>query len=166
MTALASSTANRQLQSANPSDLAAAVLTALDAQVECYRTLSKLADQQHEHVQVGRVEELLVVLQKRQDVLDEVASLEETVGPAKRQWGAFIAGLDTVNRKRAESQLAETRRLLEAITVADRNDALVLQQRKLNIGRQLTQANGAKQVNRNIAAAAYGARPARMDVTR
>ncbi|HEV7300448.1 MAG TPA: hypothetical protein VGN72_13860 [Tepidisphaeraceae bacterium] len=166
MSAFASSIRNPQADIRTSPDSPAAVLAALDGQVECYRKLSKLAEQQHEHVQMSRVEELLTVLQRRQDVLDEVATLEKTVGPAKRQWSAFIAGLDAVNRKRAESQLAETRKLLEAITLADRNDALVLQQRKLNIGRQLTQASGAKQVNRNIAAAAYGARPARMDVTR
>jgi hypothetical protein len=165
MTAFASSLiGNRQSQVGNSSDSPAAILSALDAQVECYRKLSKLADQQHEHVQLSRIEELLDVLQKRQDVLDQVTALEKTVGPAKRQWSAFVAGLDATDRARAEAQLTETRKLLEAITVADRNDALVLQQRKLNIGRQLTQASGAKQVNRNIAAAAYGARPARMDM--
>ena len=155
-----SSIANRQSQIGNPSE----VLGALETQLTCYRNLSKLAEQQHEHVQASRIEELLDVLQKRQAVLDEVAALEETVGPAKRQWTAFVAGLAAPDRTRAESQLAETRKLLEAITAADRNDALVLQQRKLNIGRQLNQASGAKQVNRNIAAAAYGTRPTRMDM--
>ena len=142
------------------------ILAALDEQVACYRRLAKLADQQHEHVQLSRVEELLNVLSQRQEVLDQVAALERTVGPAKRQWTAFVTGLDAPSRARAEASLKETRRLLEEITSADRSDALVLQQRKLNIGRQLTAANSAKQVNKNIAAAAYGSRGPRMDVTR
>ena len=71
-----------------------------------------------------------------------------------------------VERRRAETSLAETRRLLEEITAADRNDALVLQQRKLNLGRQINQASAAKQVNRNYAAAAYGPRQSRMDISR
>ncbi len=142
------------------------VLDALEQQVECYRRLAKLADQQHEHVQLSRIEELLNVLGKRQEVLDQVTTLEKTVGPAKRQWLAFVAGLDVDSRKQAEANLSETRRLLEEITSADRSDALVLQQRKLNIGKQLTAASSAKQVNRNIAAAAYGSRGPRMDLTR
>lgn len=142
------------------------VLIALEEQVNCYRRLAKLADQQHEHVQLSRIEALLDVLGQRQDVLNQVAALENTVGPAKRQWTAFVAGLDPVSRTKAEANMAETRRLLEEITTADRSDALVLQQRKLNIGRQLTAATSAKQVNRNIAAAAYGSRGPRMDVTK
>lgn len=146
--------------------MANAVIDALEQQVECYRRLAKLADQQHEHVALSRIEELLNVLGQRQEVLDQVATLEKTVGPAKREWTAFITKLDALSRSKAEANLAETRRLLEEITTADRSDALVLQQRKLNIGRQLNQASSAKQVNRNIAAAAYGSRGPRMDVTR
>ena len=62
--------------------------------------------------------------------------------------------------------LADTRRLLEQITTADKDDVLVLQQRKLNLGRQINQASAAKQVNRNYAAAAYGPRQSRMDISR
>ena len=42
----------------------------------------------------------------------------------------------------------------------------VTQQRKLNLGRQINQATAAKQVNRNIAASAYGGarRMARVDL--
>ncbi len=141
------------------------ILDALQQQVACYRDLAKLAEQQHEHVQMSRVEELLAVLQKRQAVLDQIAALENTVGPVKRQWTSFLTTLDGPSRAQAENDLAETRRLLEEITTADRNDALVLQQRKLGIGKQLTQAGNAKQMNRNIATSAYGTRGPRMDVT-
>ena len=51
-----------------------------------------------------------------------------------------------------------------ASNTADRNDAMVLQQRKLTLGRQINQASAARTLNRNYAAAAYGTRPARMDV--
>ncbi|MDB5305421.1 MAG: hypothetical protein JWM97_2970, partial [Phycisphaerales bacterium] len=44
--------------------------------------------------------------------------------------------------------------------------ALVLQQRKLNLGRQINQASAARQVNRNYAASAYGRAPSQMDVQR
>ena len=98
--------------------------------------------------------------------LDEVGGLEKTIGPAKRRWGEYVGKLNAAARARAETLLAATRRLLEEITAADCNDALVLQQRKLSIGRQIGQAIAAKQVNRTYATAAYGAAIAKMDVKR
>ncbi len=141
-------------------------ILALEEQVTCYRRLAKLAELQHVHVQQGQTEELLEILQKRQEVLNDIGRLEGFVGPQKKQWSTYLGGLDGGDRLRAETSLAETRRLLEEITAADRNDALVLQQRKLNLGRQINQASAAKQVNRNYAAAAYGPRQSRMDISR
>ena len=42
------------------------ILDALNTQVACYQRLTKLAAQQHEHVQQGRTEQLLEVLGQRQ----------------------------------------------------------------------------------------------------
>ena len=139
-------------------------ILALEQQVGCYRMLAKLADLQHEYVQQNQTEALLEVLGKRQGVLDQVAVLESTIAAAKRRWPEFVGGLDSASRIRAEALLGETRQLLEQITAADRNDALVLQQRQLNLGRQITQTTAARQVNRNYAAAAYGAMRPNMDV--
>jgi hypothetical protein len=133
-------------------------------QVGCYQRLAKLAEAQHEYVQQSQIELLLEVLARRQEVLDQAAAYERTIGPAKGRWQAYLASLDASCRMRAESLLAETRRLLEEITAADRNDALVLQQRKLNLGRQINQAQVARTVNKNYAASAYGTRRPRMDV--
>ena len=140
------------------------IILALEEQVGCYKRLAKLAELQHEHVQQNQTESLLEVLGQRQDVLDQVARLEIIIAPAKRRWGDYLAALDTGNRARAEGMLAQTRRLLEQITTADRNDSMVLQQRKLNLGRQINQAANARQINRTYAAAAYGTRTAKMDV--
>jgi hypothetical protein len=60
--------------------------------------------------------------------------------------------------------LAETRQLLEQITAADRNDSIVLQQRKLSLGRQINKTSAARTLNRKYAAAAYGTRPSKMDI--
>jgi flagellar biosynthesis/type III secretory pathway chaperone len=140
------------------------IIDALHAQVTCYQRLAKLAALQHEHVQQGRTEQLLEVLGHRQEVLDQLGALERVVASAKRQWTQFVASLPQTDRADAERLLAETRRLLEDITAADCNDVLVLQQRKLNVGRQINQAASARQVNRNYAAAAYGKRAPVMDV--
>jgi hypothetical protein len=142
------------------------IIEALEQQVECYRRLARLSEAQHEHVQQSQMEQLLEVLQSRQQVLDELRRLEGIVGPARRAWSQFIIELSGEQRLHADAMLAETRTLLEQITAADRNDALVLQQRKLNLGRQINQATAARQVNRTYAASAYGPAGSRMDMQR
>jgi len=142
------------------------VVNALEQQVGCYRKLAKLAELQHVYVQQSQTEELLTLLQSRQTVLDQVADLEQVIAPAKKRWAIYLGEILPQDRTLAESLLAETRKLLEQITTADRNDALVLQQRKLNLGAQINQATAAKQLNRSYAAAAYGKPASRMDVQR
>ena len=142
------------------------VIDALEDQLGCYQRLAKLAELQHVHVQHNQTEELMTVLACRQGVLDEIARLERLVAPAKRDWTKYVTGIATDLRTRAESLLAQTRTLLEQITLADQLDALVLQQRKLSVGKQMDQASSAKHVNRAYATSAYGARPARMDLSR
>jgi len=139
------------------------ILAALEEQVGCYQTLAKLAEQQHDHVQAGRTEDLLDVLGRRQEVLDQIKRLESQLAAVKGQWEPYADGLTPDRRARAESLLAETRRLLEEITTADRNDSIVLQQRKQSLGRQINQASAARAVNRNYAAAAYAPRKPGMD---
>ena len=143
----------------------AQVISAMAEQVEWYRRLAKLAELQHVYVQNEQTEELLGVLAQRQGVLNEVARLEAVVGPARKQWGEYVAGLGD-QKTVAEALMAETRRLLEEITASDRNDALVLQQRKLNLGRQIHQASAARQVNNRYAAAAYTGSAGRVDLSR
>lgn len=140
------------------------IMSALREQVECYRRLAKLAEAQHEHVRQGRTEELLHVLGQRQEALDRIGDLERTIGPARRDWAA--AALSTAQRQSADAMLAETRQLLEVITSADRDDALLLQQRKLNLGKQINAASTARQVNRNYGISAYGAKRPALDVQR
>jgi hypothetical protein len=142
------------------------ILEALERQVSCYRRLAKLADQQHEHVRQSRTEELLAVLSQRQQVLDQVADLEQAILPAKRRWGDYLNGLAEQQRSSAQGLMAESRKLLEQITTADRNDALVLQQRKIEVGRTLRHNAAARNVSRSYTAAAIGRRPASFDIQR
>ena len=143
-----------------------AILHALEEQVDCYQRLAKLAQIQHEHIRQSRIEQLLDVLKSRQQVLEQMTACETIVGPVKRRWDQFLSGLDQAARGKAEALLAESRTLLEQITAADRDDALVLQQRKLNLGKEIRQASSARQVHRMYGIAAYGHKPPRMDVQR
>jgi hypothetical protein len=141
-----------------------ATILALEQQVACYKQLAKLAELQHEHVRQSQTEALLEVLGLRQAVLEDASRLEATIAPAKRRWTDYVASLCAADRAKAEGLLAQTRQLLEQITTADRNDAMVLQQRKLNLGRQIAQTTTARQINRSYATAAYGATVPKMDV--
>ncbi|CAN5648490.1 hypothetical protein BH09PLA1_BH09PLA1_22040 [soil metagenome] len=143
-----------------------AVIDALEEQVGCYQRLAKLAHIQHEHIQQSQTDALLEVLKSRQEVLEEIGWLERTVAPARQSWSGFVSTLAEPSRGRAESLLAEARALLKEITDCDRNDVLVLQQRTLNLGRQINQASAARRVNTKYAAAAYGPSKSRMDVQR
>ncbi len=140
------------------------IITALHEQVACYQRLAKLAELQHEHVQQSATEALLELLSRRQEVLNHVSRLEQIIVVAKKRWGDYVSGLRSDQRIQAEKLLAETKRLLEEITTADRNDALILQQRKLNLGKQINQHTTARQVNRNYATADYGTTVSRMDL--
>jgi hypothetical protein len=132
------------------------ILPALRRQLVCYQHLAKLANIQHEHVQNSRTDELLTVLSQRQDLLDEMAGLEKIITPAKKNWKEYADSLPGDLRAEAETLVGETRRLLEEIASADRDDTLVLQQRKMNLGRGINQAAAARKFNRAYAAAAYG----------
>jgi hypothetical protein len=126
----------------------------------------KLAEQQHEFVQQGQVEELLLLLTRRQAELDQLAAHERVIAPAKKQWSQFVGQLPAALRAQADALMAETRSLLERITSADKNDVLALQQQKLNVGQQLGKTTAGRTVNRAYAASAYGARPAGLNVQR
>ena len=142
------------------------VISALAEQVECYRRLLKLSQVQRDFVQQSQTEELLDVLMRRQGVMTQIGELELVIRSARKQWGVYLAQLGDDGRERAQRMMEETRILLEQITAADRDDALVLQQQKLNLGRQINQASSARQVNRNYAVAAYGGRQSSVDFQR
>src|SRR5687768_524022 len=110
------------------------VISALAEQVECYRRLLKLSQVQRDHVQQSQTEELLDVLMRRQGVMTQIGELEVVIRAARKQWGSYLMQLDESDRERAQRMMDETRLLLEQITAADRDDALVLQQQKLNLG--------------------------------
>jgi hypothetical protein len=141
------------------------IIAALTEQLGLYRRLMKLAELQHECVSSGSTEELLGVLSQRREVLEAVGAIEQGVAETRKDWGHYIDGLDQERRSRVEELMGETRQILEDITTADRNDAMVLQQRKLNLGRQINQASSARQVNRSYASAAYGKTQGRMDLS-
>lgn len=128
----------------------------LSAQLDCYRRLAKLSELQSGYVRQNQTDELLTVLQQRSGLLSEIARLEESVGPFRRDWQEASPGLEPALRERLQSMLSEAKTLLHQITTADQDDVLLLQQRKLNVGKQIQATHTARKVNTRYAAAAYG----------
>ena len=137
-------------------DVLPPIITALEQQLACYRRLAKLSELQRNYVRENQTDELLAVLQARSEVLSDIARLEQDVAPLKRAWAETSSALTPAVRESAAAMLAETRQLLQQITQADQDDVLLLQQRKLNVGKQIQQHQTAKRVNTRYAASAYG----------
>lgn len=133
------------------------ILDDCHAQVDWYGKLLKLAQLQHALVEQERTDDLLVVLDRRQKIVEQLTLIEGRLRPIKSEWHAIAPTIDVESRTSIESKFAAARDLLAQITRSDQDDALLLQQRKLAVGRQLQKTTVARQVNRGYAANAYGA---------
>ena len=131
------------------------IIVSLESQLACYRRLQKLSDLQRAYVRENQTDELIEVLQTRSELLTDIARLENDVAPLKRSWADTSLALSPSLRTAAAAMLAETRTLLQQITQADQDDVLLLQQRQLNVGKQIQQHRVAKQVNTRYAASSY-----------
>ncbi len=132
-------------------------ITHLTEQLACYRKLSRLCELQRQYVEQNQTDQLLDVLEQRGTILSEIGRLEELVSPLKRNWSEASASMSETDRASALEMLAETKVLLMRITQADQDDVLLLQQRKLNVGKQIAATTTARAVNNRYAANAYGA---------
>ena len=143
------------------------ILDDCHAQVDWYGKLLKLAQLQHTLVEQERTDDLLVVLDRRQKIVEQLTLIESRLRPVKSEWHAIAPTIDVASRGTIESKFAAARDLLAQITRSDQDDALLLQQRKLAVGRQLQRTTVATKVNRGYAANAYGnGVGGRMDVSK
>jgi len=134
-------------------------IAALTEQLDCYRKLARLSELQRTYVEQNQTDELIGVLEARGTLLGDIARLEQLVAPLKRNWAAHAPAMSEAARASAAAMLAETRTLLEQITTADQDDVLLLQQRKLNVGKQIQATGSARRINTRYAASAYGNSP-------
>lgn len=142
---------------------ASKLVEAIEQQASLYARLYELAERQHECVRQDRQDELLDVLEQRGRVVEQIAITERLLRPVRQRWADIAAKLDEDSRRRAESAFSGSRELLARITAADQDDVLVLQQRKLNIGRELRATHSQHRIATRYAASAYAA-PSRTDI--
>ena len=77
----------------------------LRQQLNCLVSLGKLAELQREHIVQDRTEELLQLLLQRQTVVEELARLEDVIGPVRRGWHEVAAGYPAAQREWVEGRL-------------------------------------------------------------
>ncbi len=132
-------------------------IEALREQLALYQKLQRLCAIQREYVQQNQIEEFVSILEVRGGLLGDIGRLEEIIAPLKRNWPTESATMNEAIRAEVQSMLAEAKSLLAEITQSDQDDVLLLQQRKLNVGKQIAATSTAKKVNTRYAANAYGA---------
>lgn len=142
----------------------------LESQQAGYERLEELAREQGDLIRAGNTEQLLTVLQRRQLYVDRIAEQEGRLQEVKRNWPESAADWPQGLRLRAETRIAEIKRLLEQITACDRRDMQTLQARSADVSRQLHRSvadeRTTRRVNQRYVTSAYAARPSRMDLTR
>ena len=141
-------------------------LADVSAQVEWYGKLLKLAELQHTLVEQERTDDLLVVLDRRQKIVEQLTAIEHRLRPTKLGWHDIATTLEATHRAALESRFAEARTLLAAITQADQDDAMLLTQRKISVSQQLKQASSGRQMNQRYAANAYAGTGTRVNVSK
>ncbi len=139
--------------------------TDVSAQIDLYAKLLRLCELQHTLIEQERTDDLMVVLQRRQAIVEALGAIEQRLRPIKQEWPSVAGTIESATRAELEGKFARSRDLLMQITQADQDDALVLQQRKISVGRQLRATTSGKLTNRNYAAAAYATPGGRMDVS-
>jgi hypothetical protein len=104
---------------------------------------------------------LLDILRQRQDLVTELARLNEALSPFRREWDATYAALPEDRRQRASALLREINRLLRGILHTDQEDGALLAARKQMVAAELAATSGGRTAN-----VAYGRQSARTtDVT-
>jgi hypothetical protein len=142
------------------------ILADLAAQADWYSKLLKLAYLQHALIEQERTDDLLVVLERRNLIVEQLSLIEQRLKPIKLNWAEVSAKMSGDDQVRVRAAFSEVRDLLGQITQADQDDTMLLNQRKISVGQQLRATNAGLQTNRRYAAGAYAGVGSRMDVSR
>jgi hypothetical protein len=128
---------------------AGALVEALGRQVERYRELLELAEQQPRAIERGDNETLVRLLSERRRIIGELARINAQIDPFTRDWAAFAAGLLADERGQVSLLTAEIGRLRDAIAGRDEADSRALAAQRDRVQREI---NGVQQVGAAVAA--------------
>ncbi len=138
-------------------------------QLDCYRQLAVLSDEQSRHVFSGDTTALLELLQRRQGLTDAAARLEGTLRDLKSDWAAATHHWSGEQRDAVAAILRESREVLAELTRRDERDAAALRT-NLALANQSSRraerdTRTLRRINQSYARAAYGPRSPKLDIT-
>lgn len=126
------------------------LVTLLTRQRDLYAALRELSERQRSTLGEDRSEQLLEILRQRQDIVSALASLNDELGPYRRNWDAAFNGLPESYRATVAGLHGEINALLRVILKTDQEDAALLAARKSAVSAQLADLGGVR-----AASAAY-----------
>ena len=133
------------------------LIEALSRQVDRYRALLELAEQQPQAIERGDNETLLRLLGERRRIIAELARINAQIDPFTRDWAGFAAGLGPQEKGQVASLTQEIGRLRDAIAGRDEADSRALAAQRDQVQREIT---GVQQAGAAVAAYRTAAGPA------
>lgn len=121
----------------------------------CYTSLLDLSRDQRSLIENDRIDELLRILGRKQEVLDRVARIEADLAPYKQRWQEIRRTLDQVDRQVLDLALATVGELLAELIAVEKESEQALVSCRNRTYEELTQAVRGNAVHR-----AYAGRPA------
>jgi len=121
----------------------ATLLDLLEQQRDLYARLSELSDQQSELISSGQTDELLNVLSKRQQLVEQLTQINSRLSPYRDHWSEVAERLPAGDRDRLRRLLDEVQQLLQRILDRDEQDRVELQSARERVGQQLQKTSRA-----------------------
>lgn len=128
------------------------LIALLTQQRDLYRRLGDLSERQRTLIAGERPEMLLDILSARQRLVNELARINEQLGPTRREWEAYYADLPDDVRRRAGALLDEINDALTRILRSDAEDGALLAARRASAAESLGQFSESAAANSAYAA--------------
>jgi flagellar biosynthesis/type III secretory pathway chaperone len=136
---------------------ASALLELLQRQQALYENLRDLGGQQTRLIESADTEQLLALLARRQQLIDQLTRLNQQLQPYKRDWTNCWASLDPPSRQRVSALIQRVGALVDQIMKADEADRVRLTHQRDEIADGLTRMNRGASVHRAYGQAGPGA---------
>ncbi len=135
----------------SPSEQVQAMLSLLAGQLDHYRQLKTLSEQQSACIREGSTEQLLSVLSLRQSVIEQLTKSNSELAPYRDRWNELSDGASADQRRQVRDALALIEQTLQEVVDQDERDRVELKSVQRQVGAQMNNIGKAGQAIR-----AYG----------
>lgn len=122
----------------SPTDQVQIMLGLLQGQVENYRRLKSLSEQQTVCIREGSTERLLSVLSLRQSVIEQLTRSNAELAPYRDRWDELSTGAAPDQRQQIRDAVVEIDGLLKQVAAQDELDRAELKSAQRQVGAQLS----------------------------